>query len=104
MSVNENTRLTLPVTLAISLLASAIVGTISATVTVYGFRDRAIEHIYQLIDRGMQQSRNQNREDLSHYVTREQFVEWKQQERVRSDRQHLEVMQALERLNARRQQ
>lgn len=98
--VNENTRLALPLTMAASLLASAIAGTISATMTAYGFRDRALSQVNAMIDRSSQQIRKERETELKHYLTRETFQEWRQQERIRSDSQYYSLMNAIERLGA----
>lgn len=98
--VNDLTRQSLPITLAISLIVSAITGTGAAMTSAYSLRDNLMEKLNAEVARSVQQTRQERADALRGYVSKESFADWRQQERVRQDSQYFQLLNAIERLGA----
>lgn len=99
--INEKTRTGLPLVMAASLFVSAITGTAAAVASAYGLRDSLLERLTRDLERQAVQIRQERTDQLRNYVSREQFLEWRQGERVRQDGQFYSLLSAIERLSAR---
>lgn len=98
---NDGTKLSLPITLAASLFVSAVTGTVAAMGSAYSLRDGMVERINREMEKSMQQTRQERNEHLRYYVSKESFADWRQQERIRSDKQYYSLLNAIERLGLR---
>jgi hypothetical protein len=97
--LNEKTRLGLPITLALSLLASAITGTAAAVTAVYGLRDRTLMAVEQRLERSQAALRQERADALQRYLTREQFLSWREGDRIRQDANLHKILSAIDRLS-----
>lgn len=95
---SDITKSSLPVTLAVSLLVSAITGTMAAVTSAYGMRDAILVRVATDIDRATAAIRQERTDQLRYYVSKESFAEWRQQERIRQDQQYFNLLNAIERL------
>lgn len=100
-NLNEKSRLSLPLTMVLSLVVSALSGTIAATTAAYGFRDTLLDKVHAEVVASATQERAERANDLRYYVDKEAFGEWKQRDRVRQDQQYYGILNAIERLSAR---
>lgn len=99
--VNDMTKQSLPLTLAVSLIVSAITGTGAAVMSAYSLRDGLVERINREVEKSAGQMRAERTEALHDYVSKEAFGDWKQQDRIRSDKQYFGLLNAIERLTDR---
>jgi hypothetical protein len=102
-TVNDLTKQSLPLTLAVSLVVSAITGTGAAVTSAYSLRDAILSRVSSDIDRSAEKTRREWEEQLHYYLSKEAFFEWRQQERIRQDRQFYQLLNAIERLSGRLQ-
>jgi cobyrinic acid a,c-diamide synthase len=96
--INEKSRMSVPLFMALTVVVSAITGTAAAVASAFGFKETALERIEQRIQQESARINNQRSEALSHYLTLERFGDWRQQERVRSDQQYYGLLNAIDRL------
>ena len=97
--LTEKSRLSLPLTVAISLLVSAVTGTGAAVTSAYSLRDQTMEAVEQRIEKTAGQLRHERGELLSRYLSREAFAEWRQNDRIRQDANFYRLLNAIERLS-----
>lgn len=96
--LTDKTRLSLPITLAITVMVSLISGAVSATTAAYSLRDRCLEEVKLEVTAATALMRAERTADLRFYLEKETFSDWKQKERIRQDQQFYTLLNAIERL------
>lgn len=76
-------------------------GTLAAVTSAYAFRDKTLDDLHNRVEKTVVQVRSERQESLKHYLTKEGFSEWRQQERIRQDAQFYRLLNAIERLSDR---
>lgn len=89
------------VSLAWTILVAAVTGVVSALTAGYGARDAALRQAREMQEATRTAIVSQYQEDMRHYVTLEQFLEYRREERSRQDGQYYAVLSAIQRLDAR---
>lgn len=97
--LTEKTRMALPLTLALSLLASSITGTVAAVTAVYSLRDRTLETVEARLEKSQASLRQERADTLQRYLTREQFISWRESDRIRQDANLHRILSAIDRLS-----
>lgn len=64
-------------------------------------RDKVMSDLKAVVAASILSESDARRADLSHYVTREEFAEWRREERARQDEQYLNIITSLGRVEAR---
>jgi hypothetical protein len=98
IALNEETRASLPFTALLSLIVSLVTGTVASVAAAYGVRDKMLDEVHLQIVASADTLR-QERKSL--FLTKEDFSAWREQDRVRQDRQYYNLLNAVERLNER---
>src|SRR3954467_15581726 len=96
--ITENSRISVPIFMAMTVLVSTITGAAAAVAAAYGFKESTIERMEQRIQIESSRISAQRSEALSHYLSLERFSDWRQQERIRSDQQYFGLLNAIDRL------
>src|ERR1051326_566603 len=96
--ITENTRMSVPLFMVLTMFVSAVTGTAAAVAAAYGFKESTLERIEQRIETESARINGQRAEALSHYLSLERFSDWRQQERIRSDQQYFGLLNAIDRL------
>jgi hypothetical protein len=98
LNLNEQTRASLPFTALLSLFVSVITGTIASMTAAYGMRDKLLDQVHKEIVASADGLR-QERRDM--FLSKEDFFSWREQDRIRQDRQYYSLLNAVERLSVR---
>src|SRR5437870_8061046 len=69
--------------------------------TFYATRDQSLQQVRAEIQAAEMQLRAEQREQLSHYVSREEWAQWKEQNRARQDSQYYDLLSSIQRIGAR---
>lgn len=69
--------------------------------TFYGTRDKAVADARAELVQAQAAMRAEYREALGHYVSREDFAAWREQNRAREDAQYYDLMAAIQRVGDR---
>ena|SRR5438132_9500710 len=78
-----------------------IVGMLMGAVgSFYGTRDQAMAGARAEIAASQSAMRAEYREAITHYVSREEFAQWKEGNRARADEQYYQMLNALQRIGA----
>lgn len=91
--LDERTVLKLP----IKTVWAIIVGLVLLVGSAFGIRESLEDKIHESVQKQIQEER----ENLKHYITREEFYDWWQKESVKAEQRHTTIIAAIERLNER---
>ena len=80
---------------------SLCVAVATATATVHGLRDQAFARMETRVRLGEESGRAERVEALRHYVTREEWLEWRRSEGARRDAQYYTLLGEIRRLGRR---
>ena len=99
--LNEKARLSVPVTLAWTVMVSAVTGAIGATATAYALRDQMLDRLQRDVSQAMATMRDERKAELKYYLDKETWQEWKAAERERQDHRYFSLLNSTERLQVR---
>lgn len=99
MAENNGGKGTVSYPLAAVLTITGMI--ITGATTFYGVRDQALAMTRAEIQAAVIQSRIESREAFSHCVSREDWANWKESNRARTDQQYFEILTSIQRLGAR---
>lgn len=91
--INERTSIRLP----IKTVWAIVLGLVTLVGTAFGIKESIEDNVRVSVETAVKQER----ENLKHYITREEFYDWWQKESVKSEQRHTTIMTAIERLNER---
>ncbi len=94
---SERTRVSLPV----AGLVSLGVALVSATAGAFGARDQVLRDVESTMQRSVAAEASVRQGELRHYVTREEWLQWRRIEGERRDRQYYSLLGEIRALRGR---
>lgn len=82
-----------------TVFIACVGGAVSTTVTIYTMRDAIIQRTDERLAAQKTESREYGKEALSHYLSKEEFLEYRREDQERRDQQYYGVLGAIRGLN-----